>query len=155
MTDPFGDLEQNVEEIKTVAKKEKEAMGDKTEAVGTIKGGTGFDSPWLVIHAADVNDLRTQLTDNADVVRDIMEALWAASKKFQSYGTVGKVLKESHPTSAAPVGADAAPNGETRSCKHGQMVYKAGVAKASGKPYRLFSCPERDRASQCDAQFLR
>jgi hypothetical protein len=35
------------------------------------------------------------------------------------------------------------------------MVYKAGVAKASGKPYRLFSCPERDRASQCDAQFLR
>ena len=156
MTDPFGDLEQNVEEIKTVAKKEKEAMGDKTEAVGTIKGGTGFDSPWLVIHAADVNDLRKELVDNSAVVKEIMEALWNASRKFQSYGAVGKVIKESQlQATTAPAGAESAPNGETRNCKHGTMVYKAGVAKASGKPYRLFSCPERDRSAQCDAQFLR
>ena len=45
MTDPFGDLEvnDNVVEIKTPAKKEKEAVGDNTGITGTIKGGGGYE----------------------------------------------------------------------------------------------------------------
>ena len=153
MTDPFGDLEvnDNVVEIKTQAKKEKELVEDKTEVVGTLKGGGGFDAPWIVIHAASIRDLKDQISGGeADVLVEVMENLWKASNKFQSYGTVGKVLKESYPTAAAPVGATQSPDGETHHCKHGTMVYRAGIAKASGKPYRLFGCPHPVKAEQCD-----
>ena len=133
MTDPFGDLEQQVEEIKTVAKKEKEAVGDKTEAVGTIKGGAGFDSPWLVIHAADVSDLRAVLVEDADEIVDILEGLWKASLKFQSFGAVAGKQQAARKAAGAqsvsevlsqapPAGASDAPGGEVRHCKHGQMV---------------------------------
>jgi hypothetical protein len=152
MTDPFGDLEvnDNVVEIKTQQKKEKELVEDKTEVVGTLKGGGGFDAPWIVIHAASILDLKDQTSGaSADVLVEVMENLWEASKKFQSYGTVGKVLKESYPTAAAPFGAAQAPDGETHQCKHGTMVYRAGIAKASGKPYRLFGCPHPVKAEQC------
>jgi hypothetical protein len=156
MTDPFGDLEQHVEEIVTPNKKEKLAVGDKTEAVGTIKGGGGFDAPWLVIHAADVDDLRDQLVNNSAVVEEVLKNLWAASKKFQALndGPTPAAARRPSAGSTAPAGAVEAPNGESRTCVHGAMVFKSGVAAKTGKPYRLFSCPERDRATQCPAQFL-
>ena len=60
-------------EIKTVAKVEKETAGDKSEVVCTIKGGPGFDTPWLAIHAADITDLRDTLVDKVDVLIEVMK----------------------------------------------------------------------------------
>jgi len=151
MTDPFGDLEvnDNVVEIKTQAKKEKELVEDKTEVVGTLKGGGGFDAPWIVIHAASIRDLKDQTSGGeADVLVEVMENLWKASKKFQGFS--GQAESSAPKSYGPPSGATQSPDGETHHCKHGTMVYRAGIAKASGKPYRLFGCPHPVKAEQCD-----
>jgi len=151
MTDPFGDLEvnDNVVEIKTQQKKEKELVEDKTEVVGTLKGGGGFDAPWIVLEAADAYDMRDMTTgEDADVLVEVMENMWKASRKFQELG--GPTQSSAPKSYGPPAGAAQSPDGETHQCKHGQMQYRSGIAKASGKPYRLFGCPHPVRAEQCD-----
>ena len=151
MTDPFGDLEvnDNVVEIKTQAKKEKELVEDKTEVVGTLKGGGGFDAPWIVIHAASILDLKDQTSGGeADVLVEVMENLWKASKKFQELG--GPTQSSAPKSYGPPAGAAQSPDGETHQCKHGQMQYRSVIAKASGKPYRVFACPHPVKAEECD-----
>ena len=104
-------------------------------------------------------DLRNELTENADEVVDVMEKLWKASIKFQSFGTVVHNQQAARkpaaaPSQAAPAGASEAPGGETRSCVHGPMIYRAGIAKGSGKPYQVFGCTHPVRNEQCKGQFL-
>ena len=149
-TDPFGDTEDFHEEVKKEIKTMKAAESGKGEVVGTLKGGAGYDAPWLVIHAADIEDLRDTLVNNADAVDQTLRALWDASSQFKTYGA----SKPQAVSTTAPAGATEAPGGETRTCSHGQMVYRAGIAAKTGKPYRLFGCPHPDRAMQCKAIFL-
>jgi hypothetical protein len=43
------------------------------------------------------------------------------------------------------------PLGET--CRHGQMTFRSGTSKASGKPYSGYFCPNGDRNDQCPPKF--
>lgn len=122
------------------------------EVVLTFKGGTGFDAPWIVIHAADLQDAHDQVSgDNATLLAQVMERTQSASKHFAS---MGSPAQNSAPRGGggAPAAAQSAPGGESRQCAHGDMVFKSGVSKA-GKPYKLFSCTA-PREQQCKAQFL-
>ena len=158
MTDPFGDLEkENTVEISTPAAQNNPG---NEEVVATIKAGPGYDAPWLVLHALNLDDLKYELVDNYGMVEVVMRRLWAATRDFQEIGAQGKPAAPAAPAAAPaqsygpPAGASEAPGGEVRNCVHGQMTFRAGNAKATGKPYRLFACPERDRDKQCRAQFL-
>ena len=38
-------------------------------------------------------------------------------------------------------------------CAHGRMTRKKGISSKSGKPYSGWTCPSKDRESQCDARW--
>jgi hypothetical protein len=126
----------------------------KLEIVTTLKGGNSYDEPWVVIHAGSVEE--------SDALLDQKFADYLAKvKRVAAHFNGGGVAKPAaapaaQSVSAPPAGATAPPSGETRSCKHGAMAYKSGVAKASGKPWQAFMCPTPKGApDQCEAQWIR
>ncbi|QKT07898.1 hypothetical protein HUN08_12410 [Gordonia sp. X0973] len=56
------------------------------KVVVTLKGGSGSEAPWIVIHADSVADATSQL--DAEIVT-LMEKTAGAAKKFQSLGFGG------------------------------------------------------------------
>lgn len=120
--------------------------------VVTLKGGRDFDAPWIVIHAADAADATSQL--NSELM-ELMGRVQNAAKHFAGSAPTSPntAAPAAQQQSRAPQGATQAPNGETRTCAHGPMVFKSGISKA-GNAYKLFSCTA-PRESQCKAQYLR
>lgn len=125
------------------------------KVVLTFKGGRDFDAPWIVIHAASLEDAYEQLTTKGDLLGKVMERTANAGRHFA--GSAPKAAPAQSgggaPQRQAPQAAQEAPGGEKRFCEHGEMVFRSGVSKSSGKPYKLFSCTA-PRDQQCKAQFL-
>lgn len=120
----------------------------------TLKGGAGFDAPWIVVHADNAEDALEQLNDKA------LGALIARTKEVAAYFSGGNGNTTQRPAQSQQQGQQRppqqqAPNGETKTCQHGEMVFRSGVSKSSGKPYKGFFCPSSDRNDQCKPQFIR
>lgn len=156
--DPFDSIpDDNVvevpaEEPSVKVIKSSSVVGDG-KIVSTYKEGAGYDASWTVVHAASVDDWFAIHEDPR------FPELLAKQKKVAAYFRVkpegaatSQQAAQPNP-SYAPQAATQAPGGEKRYCDHGEMVFKTGVAKATGKPYSLFSCTA-PRESQCKAQFL-
>lgn len=133
---------------------------DEGKVVLTFKGGTGFDAPWIVIHAKDLDDALDHVSgDNASTLATIMERTQIAGKHFAGLAPAKPATGNSgggQPAQrqAAPQAAQGAPNGEVRYCSHGEMRFRSGTSKA-GKAYSAFFCSSGDRNDECKAQFLR
>jgi hypothetical protein len=48
-----------------------------------------------------------------------------------------------------------AQSGEGKRCAHGEMTYREGVGKGSGKPYKAYFCPAPRGTNQCAPEFVR
>ncbi|OHT67808.1 hypothetical protein BKG67_23130 [Mycobacteroides chelonae] len=134
--------------VKTVAPSED------GKVVLTFKGGTGYDAPWIVIHATSLEDAHDQVTgENANLLAKVMTQTQNAGSHFSRLGG-GKPTGggNSGGGSNAPQAAQQAPNGEKQYCQHGEMEYKTGISQKSGKHYALFSCTA-PRDEQCKAKF--
>lgn len=131
------------------------AQNDKV--VVTLKGGAGYDAPWIVIHAADVQDAHNHFVgDNSKLLVDLMSRVQTASKEFVGRAPAREVVNAAAPapTSNVPAGAQSAPNNETRQCKHGAMTYKTG--SKGGRTWKAFMCPTPKGApDQCEPQWIR
>ena len=124
------------------------------KVVLTFKGGRDYDAPWIVIHANGLQEAHDFVVgDNASLLAVVMERVKTASSHFAGKPANAEQAQAPAP-GYAPQAATEAPGGEKRFCNHGEMVFKSGVAKATGKPYSLFSCTA-PRESQCKAQFLK
>lgn len=161
--DPFDDATLDSGEevaaapVKVKAVKAKPAVGAESDGkvVLTFKGGRDFDAPWIVVHANGLQEAHDFVVgDNAALLAVVMERVQTAAKHFASQGKPAPSPQAVQATTAAPPQALNAPGGETRHCEHGEMVFRSGVAKATGKPYQLFSCTA-PREHQCKAQFLK
>lgn len=140
----------------TTTTKTQAAPTGEGKVVLTFKGGTGFDAPWIVIHAEDLQDAFDQVNgENASLLAKTMEKVQSAGKHFASLGGGGGQQSGGGNGGGGQQRPQyqEAPNGEKRFCSHGEMSFKSGVSKA-GKPYKGFFCPSRDRNDQCKAQFL-
>ncbi|SHX55754.1 Uncharacterised protein [Mycobacteroides abscessus subsp. abscessus] len=128
------------------------AVGDgEGKIVMTYKEGAGFDSSWTVVHASSVEDAKAILKDPE------FKELLDLSKKAASYfrgGSTSAPSATAQPRSNAPEGAQSAPGGDTRQCKHGEMQYKTG--SKNGRTWKGFFCPTpKDTPDQCSPEFLR
>ena len=119
----------------------------------TLKGGSGYDAPWITVDFPSIDVAYEKLSDTArkDRLMELFAITGGASSKFIETSGGYKPVAPSA-ASRAPQGAQSAPGGETRQCVHGEMVFKSGVSKA-GNPYKMFACPA-PRDQQCKAQFL-
>lgn len=152
--DPFNAAPLDTDTSVEVVASKPEVTSDG-KVVITLKGGKGYDAPWIVFHANGLQEAHDFVVgDNATLLSVLMDRVQTAAKHFAGIGYEAPPAQQSGPSYGGPPPASqAAPGGEKRHCAHGEMVFKTGVAKASGKPYSLFSCTA-PRDQQCKAQFL-
>lgn len=142
---------------KTPAKKETPTVTTSSEGkiVVSFKGGAGYADPWVVIHADDAQEALDLLSgDEAAITAELLTRTAAVAKYF--HDQVGSNPQGSQErTAGKPAGATQEPSGETRSCEHGNMQYRAAKPE-SGKTWRGFFCPTpKDTPGQCKPVFLK
>ena len=107
----------------------------------TLKGGAGFDAPWIVIHATDVDDALDLFGDPANLAT-LMERVQSAGKFFTGLAPAKAAPAAggapARPGNEAPAGVAAAPGPD--------WTYKTGVGK-NGKTWRAWMPPRGSDAS--------
>lgn len=149
--DPFAEIEATSDDDvvpfseppKKAAPKKAAAKpaGDEGKLVVTLKGGAGFDAPWLVYHATSLDDALDLFGDPGKLA-NLMERVQSAGKFF-----TGLAPKSSAPASG---GAPARPGNEppagTPAAPGPDWTYKAGVGK-NGKTWKAWMPPRGSDAS--------
>lgn len=144
VTDPFADEAQGetvldappVEAPKKRPAAKAAAPTDEGKVVVTLKGGSGFDAPWIVIHATSVDDAYEQFDGK---LAELMTKVQAAGKHFA--GLAPAKSGGSPSPSAPPRGAVEPPAG-TPPAPGPDWQYKTGVGK-NGKTWKAWM-PPRD-----------
>jgi len=153
--EPAEEAQQPVVKAKVTKAKPAVPAESDGKVVLTFKGGRDFDSPWIVVHANGLQEAHDFVVgENAALLAVVMDRVKVASKHFVGQPAAPVAQGGSQQHGSAPQASQEAPGGEKRFCDHGEMVFRSGVAKATGKPYSLFSCTA-PRESQCKAQFLK
>src|SRR5690606_6077251 len=156
---PFDDDDYGVEEApEAAAEVSIEARDGSVSA--TFKGTGEYTSSWYVVKTPSFERLAEMLEYEASVKRSQKHAHVDARIDKQAGHPHSNAVPEPQTKSSGnqkkqggkpgePEGATKAPNGRTETCDHGEMIYRSGMGK-SGKPWKAFFCPEKDRNAQCD-----
>ncbi|BBX09446.1 hypothetical protein [Mycolicibacterium aichiense] len=135
----------------------------------TFKGDGSYGFPWIVPKYTSVSEALVDLGVNPDEVSAMSQgrrwiSLFERAKQMNdSFAALGGGAPSKpagnggggggqQQQSRAPQEAKEAPNGEKQYCQHGEMEYKSGISKKTGKPYALFSCTA-PRDEQCAAKW--
>lgn len=158
MNDPFAvgneDVAVDVEDVKeTVTQTSVQTTAGSGEVSVTLKGGSGFDAPWVVLRAPSAAEALEQLKDD-QVIKDLLDRAGKVGKYFASLGGSSGGGNGGGGGNDKPA-RQQAPNGQTESCDHGEMKFLSGVSKKSGKPYKMFVCQSGDRDNECQPVFVR
>ena len=120
----------------TKKKKETATVAENTEGkiVVTLKGGKGYEAPWIVIHANDVNEANEQLNDEnlADLIKQ--------TKKVAEFFNSGANTQANNGPKGQPQAATQAPGGQQPPEGY---VFKSGVGK-NGRPWKAFMPADRN-----------
>ena len=105
---------------------------DSENFVITLKGGPGYDAPWIVIRGGDAEVAKKRVLEAHR--SGLMETVLKASQAFS-----GSAPKP--PAPAAPMQAPAQPQmgGDTPTCDHGARIFRSGTS-AKG-PWSAWFCP--------------
>lgn len=158
MIDPFAAPQNDTQEDDTVTDAPNPTVRPTSDGkvVVTLKSGAGYDAPWIVIHADSVADAASQI--GKELYR-LMELTQQAAEKFQSLAPAKAkpataAARPAAPAAAAKPAYQQAPGGDSRTCAHGEMVFKSGVSK-TGKAWSAFMCPApQGTPDQCEKQWL-
>lgn len=128
-------------------KKEKRPVEANSKITATLKGGAGFEAPWIVVHGETVNEV-------SDVLQAIMSAnllseVADAAKAFRA----ASGQPAAAPAQRRPAAQNAAPTGGGKQCAHGEMVFRTGQG-AKG-PWSGHFCPTpKGTPDQCKPIFV-
>lgn len=153
---------------KATTKKDAVQVGSDGKIVLTFKGGSGFDAPWVVLHATDTADALSTMADPD--FKKLMDWTAAGAKSFNQKWT------ESGGAAAATGARNAGGSqnrgnsggggnrnngggnrggnsgGETRYCDHEQeMRFKSG--SKNGKPWSAYFCTVQ--GDECQPQWVK
>lgn len=147
----------------------------------TLKGGAGYESPWIVVRSNDVPGLKSDIGALDDEALSIVKAtgqrfsgagdppstVGSAAQQFANAGMVGQSqVTDAYAADAAQGGPGAfaapevappappAPAAGAHVCKHGPRVFKSGVNKQTQKPWSGWMCnTPRGTADQCSPEW--
>lgn len=112
---------------------------NQSKIVATLKGGSGYDAPWIVVHANNPEEAADSLKDPA--MKELLELTQNVAGKFVEMGPAKPVAKSNGGGgNGKPAGAAQAPNGQTP--PEGYM-FKSGVSK-TGKAWKAFMPIDRN-----------
>ena len=145
-TDTWAEPTERV--VEHVAKPERDGV------VVTSKAGTGFDAPWIVLHAVDIQDAINQF--NSDEYTELMDLAARKSKEFAKAfgGSAGtsKPAASSGGWGAKKLAAKQSvsePDEEGPECDHGVRNWVTG--RSAKGPWQAWMCPaEKNDRSKCD-----
>lgn len=139
MTDPFAGLQADNNNTDTDSKKENTTVEnineDQNKITVTLKGGAGYDAPWVVVHAANATDALETLND--EDLKTVLER----AKKIGSFFAGGSAGAQAPANNGQPAGASQAPGGQTPPEGY---VFKSGVSKKNGRPWQAFMPIDRN-----------
>ncbi|MFE0773888.1 hypothetical protein [Streptomyces sp. NPDC058861] len=117
-------------------------MTDGNKVRVTLKGGTGYDAPWITIDGTDVADALAQL-NRKDEVKELVDT---AAKIGGYFASTGKPAGAAAPKKFEGGRVVSAGGGEHQGdtiCVHGQRTYR------SGGSWEAMFCPAREKSEQC------
>jgi hypothetical protein len=146
MNDPFASAPAEAQEVPVAAAEAPVSTPSRpavaTAAEGkitvTLKGGSGFDSPWIVIHAADAADALSQFDGP---LAELMEKVQKAGTHFSGLKPAS-ASGNAAPSRSAPQGATEAPAWAPPK-PFDDFVYKTGVSAKNGKVWHAWMPPEK------------
>ena len=107
----------------------------------TLKGGAGFDAPWIVVHASSVDDALDLFQGDAAKLASLMDRVQSAGKHFTGLAPAKPASSggaPARPGNEAPEGTPEAPGPD--------WTYKTGVGK-NGKTWKAWMPPRGSDAS--------
>lgn len=120
-------------------------VSDQDKIVTTLKGGSGYDAPWIVIHSDSPEDALETLNNPA--MEDLINRTQEVGKFFAKLGNPAPARGNNgggggggNRSKGKPAGATQAPDGQQAPEGY---VYKSGVSKA-GKPWEAFMPIDRN-----------
>lgn len=132
--------QESPKETTTTKNKENVTMAENTEGkiVVTLKGGKGYEAPWIVIHANDVAEANAQLNDEglADLIKQ--------TKKVAEFFNGGANTQAANAPAGQPQASTQAPNGQQPPEGY---VFKSGVGK-NGRAWKAFMPADRNSGLQ-------
>ena len=137
-TDPFANAGTDSTTTTTTTPTETTTVATpntESKIVVTLKGGAGFNDPWIVVHAADAQDALATLSDES--MKELVELTTKVGKKFSESGAPAR---SAAPAGGKPAGATQAPNGQEPPEGY---VFKSGMGK-NGKPWKAFMPIDRN-----------
>nr|SBO90589.1 Phage protein [Nonomuraea gerenzanensis] len=116
-------------------------LTDDGKVVITLKGGPGFEAPWIVIHAGSVDEAEDTLDEVYS--KGLQHKVTKAAAAFSTGGSSGgRTASRSNPPGVA-----------SKTCQHGEMTYRTGTsAKGAWKAY---FCPAEDKNEQCSPVWVK
>ena len=158
--DPFAEAEKATEEPEVTMEadppaSESSGFQDNSEPFVsvTLKGGSGYDSPWTVLYFTDIEDADYQLEHKKEAVKRILDnsAQMGGYYSRLNRGSGGKQQPQQQS------GPQQAPDGQSRYCQghpeHGPKLFKSGVVKRGpnqGKTWQAFDCAQ----GVCDREWM-
>lgn len=120
----------------TKKKKETATVAENTEGkiVVTLKGGKGYEAPWIVIHANDVQEANDHLND------ENLAELIKQTKKVAEFFNGGANTQAANAPKGQPQASTQAPNGQQPPEGY---VFKSGVGK-NGRAWKAFMPADRN-----------
>lgn len=129
----------------------------------TLKSGSAYDVPWITADFPSIDAAYDTLVDGErqKKLATIFEIAGRANAKFVELVTGSKAAPvnvssgQTQPASTPPAGAQSAPDGTTRSCKHGEMQFRSGFSAKTNKAWSAFMCPTpKGTPDQCSAEWI-
>ena len=138
---PFENLEaaeeKQSEDTNTTTTKENKnvtVQNNEGKVVVTLKGGKGYEAPWIVIHADDVEDALEQVNNKQ------LGELIDQTQKVAEYFNGGANTQAANGPKGQPQAATQAPNGQTPPEGY---EFKSGVGK-NGRAWKAFMPIDRN-----------
>ncbi|MEU7830333.1 hypothetical protein [Nonomuraea sp. NPDC049129] len=122
----------------TPPKKETSNVSNGTEGkvVTTIKYGAGFDAPWTVIHSDSVEDAKNTLNEAKDLLE--LTAKVAKYAKTLDSGPAPAGQRSNGNGGGQRQQQPTPPGVASKSCAHGEMVYRTGNSQKG--PWQAYFC---------------
>lgn len=125
-------------ESTTSTKKENTLTTTESQSkiVTTLKGGSGYDAPWVVVHSDTPAEALDTLSDPA--LKELLDKAKEVGAHF-SGGSKGNARPKQ---AGQPQGAVNAPAGSPNPPEG--YVFKSGISKKNGKPWKAFMPIDRN-----------
>ena len=112
----------------------------------TLKGGTGYDAPWIVVYANDPNELKAKLSGIAEA--GVLQATVDAANLLKGANNAGPITgpaQQAPPQAApAPQPVQQQPWGQQAPSPTQQPAQQAAGGPVNGSPH-----PEGKQCTQC------